>query len=71
MLVSAGEADLRGEEAVRALGAMKTIVTSELAPGEMMASDDAAAVQRVTETLLKMGKLDIADLEKAFRDEQA
>ncbi len=68
MLVSAGEADLRGEEAVRALGAMKTIVTSELAPGEMMASDDAAAVQRVTETLLK---LDIADLEKAFRDEQA
>ena len=50
---------------------MKTIVTSELAPGEMMASDDAAAVQRVTETLLKMDKLDIADLEKAFRDEQA
>ena len=37
--------------------------------GEMMASDDAAAVERVTAAFLKMNKLDIATLEKAFRDE--
>ena len=37
--------------------------------GEMMASDDAAAVERVTTAFLKMKKLDIAELEKAFRNE--
>ncbi len=40
-----------------------------LALGEMMASDDAAAVERVTAAFLKMKKLDIAELEKAFRNE--
>ncbi|MCE2441323.1 MAG: VOC family protein [Candidatus Latescibacteria bacterium] len=37
--------------------------------GEMMASDDAAAVERVTAAFLRMNKLDIAELEKAFRNE--
>ncbi|MCY4539512.1 MAG: VOC family protein [Chloroflexi bacterium] len=36
---------------------------------EMMKSDDAAAVERVTAAFLKMDKLDIATLEKAFRSE--
>ena len=36
--------------------------------GEMLASDDAAAVERVTAAFLKMKKLDIAELEKAFRN---
>ena len=40
-----------------------------IALGEMMASDDAAAVERVTEAFMKMNKLDIAELEKAFRNE--
>lgn len=37
--------------------------------GEMMASEDAAAVERVTAAFLKMNKLDIAAMEKAFRNE--
>lgn len=37
--------------------------------GEMMASDDTAAVGRVTAAFLKMKKLDIAELERAFHDE--
>ena len=37
--------------------------------GEMMASADTAAVERVTAAFLKMNKLDIAGMEKAFRDE--
>lgn len=37
--------------------------------GEMLASDDAAAVERVTAALLQMNKLDIAALEQAFRNE--
>ncbi len=37
--------------------------------GEMLGSDDAAAVERVTEAFLQMNKLDIAALERAFRDE--
>ena len=37
--------------------------------GEMLASDDAPAVERVTAALLKMKKLDIAVLEQAFRGE--
>ncbi len=37
--------------------------------GEMMSSGDAAAVARVTDAFLKMKKLDIAELERAFRDE--
>ena len=40
-----------------------------VALGKMQVSDDAAAVERVTATFLKMKKLDIAALEKAFRDE--
>ena len=40
-----------------------------VALGEMLASDDAAAVERVTAAFLKMKKLDIAELEKAFRNE--
>ena len=40
-----------------------------VALGKMLAGDDAAAVERVTATLLKMKKLDIAALEKAFRNE--
>ena len=39
-----------------------------IALGEMLASDDAPAVERVTEAFLKMNKLDIAELEKAFRN---
>ena len=35
----------------------------------MLASDDAAAVARVTEAFTKMNKLDIAALERAFRDD--
>ena len=35
--------------------------------GDMLASDDAAAVVRVTEAFMGMGKLDIAELERAFR----
>jgi len=38
---------------------------------EMMKSDDAAAVERVMAAFLPMDKLDIAALEKAFRDEKA
>ena len=38
-----------------------------IALGEMLASDDAAAVERVTAAFLKMKKLDIAELERAFR----
>lgn len=38
---------------------------------EMLKSEDAAAVERVTQAFLKMDKLDIAELERAFRDEQA
>ncbi len=40
-----------------------------IALGEMMAGNDAAAVERVTAAYLKMNKLDIAGLEKAFRNE--
>ena len=36
---------------------------------EMMSSGDAAAVARVTAAFMKMNKLDIAALERAFRDE--
>ena len=43
------------------------IVPSAL--GEMMASDDTAAVERVTAAFMKMNKLDIAGMEKAFRNE--
>ena len=37
--------------------------------GEMLASDDSAAVARVTEAFMKMSKLDIAALERAFGGE--
>ena len=40
-----------------------------LALGEMLASDDAEAVERVTAAFLKMKKLEIGELEKAFRNE--
>ena len=40
-----------------------------IALGEMLASDDAAAVERVTDAFQKMNKLDIAELERAFRNE--
>ena len=36
---------------------------------DMLASDDAAAVVRVTEAFMKMNKLNIAQLERAFRNE--
>ena len=36
---------------------------------EMMASEDAKAVERVTAAFLQMKKLDIAELERAFRVE--
>ena len=36
--------------------------------GEMMGSDDAAAVERVTAAFMQMDKLVIAELEKAFND---
>ncbi len=42
---------------------------SPLALGEMMASPDSAAVERVTAAFLGMRKVDIAELERAFRDE--
>lgn len=34
--------------------------------GEMLASDDPAAVERVTAAFMEMNKLDIAELERAF-----
>lgn len=37
--------------------------------GEMLASDDAVSVERVTTAFLGIGKLDIAEMEKAFRNE--
>ena len=40
-----------------------------IALGEMLASPDSAAVERVTAAFLGMRKLDIAELERAFRDE--
>ena len=40
-----------------------------IALGEMLASDDAAAAERVTAAFLQMSKFDIAELEKAFRNE--
>ena len=40
-----------------------------IALGEMLESDDAAAVERVTTAFLKMDKLDITALENAFRDD--
>ncbi|MDE2860942.1 MAG: VOC family protein [Chloroflexota bacterium] len=43
------------------------IVPTALA--EMLSSDDAAAVERVTAAFLKMTKLDIGELDKAFRNE--
>ena len=39
--------------------------------GEMLEGDDAAAVERVTEAYLKMNRLEIVELEKAFRNERA
>ena len=42
---------------------------SPIALSEMLASEDQAAVARVTSAFLKMKKLDIAELERAFRDE--
>ena len=40
-----------------------------IALSEMMNSSDAAAVERVTAAFLEMKKLDVAALERAFRDE--
>ena len=40
-----------------------------IALSEMMNSSDAAAVERVTAAFLDMKKLDVAALERAFRDE--
>lgn len=40
-----------------------------MALGEMLGSENTAAVERVTAVLLQMNKLDIAALEQAFRDE--
>jgi len=40
-----------------------------IALGEMLESDDTAAVERVTAALLQMNKLDITALEQAFRGE--
>ena len=37
--------------------------------GEMLSSEDEAAVERMTAALLEMNKLDIAALERAFRGE--
>ena len=37
--------------------------------GELMSSDDAAAVERVVAAFMTMNKLIISELEKAFRDE--
>lgn len=37
--------------------------------GEMLASDNPAAVERVTAAYMEMSKLDIAELERAFRGE--
>ncbi len=37
--------------------------------GELLASDDAAAVERITQAFLKMDKLIIVELERAYRGE--
>ncbi len=42
---------------------------SPIALSEMLNSSDAAAVERVTQAFLTMRKLNIAELERAFRDE--
>ncbi len=46
-------------------------ISWQIAPalGEMLASDDAAAVERVTAAFLQMSRFDIVELEKAFRNE--
>ena len=68
-----GTPDIRGGEESRLCGWLIDRFGTLLADradsilGEMMASDDAAAVnKRVTEAFTKMNKLDIAELEKAF-----
>lgn len=35
--------------------------------GDMLSSDDSAAVVRVTEAFMQMNKIDITELERAFR----
>ena len=44
-------------------------ISWQIALGEILASDDAAAVERVAAAFLQMSKFDIAELEKAFRNE--
>lgn len=72
-LIAAGDSDSDGGEGSRCgwltdrFGVSWQIVP--IALGEMLSSEDTAAVERVTAAFLQMGKLEIAELEKAFRSE--
>ncbi len=65
-LTSGGGKESRCGWLVDRFGVSWQIIPARL--GAMLGSDDAAAVERVTASFLKMNKLDIAELEKAFRD---
>ena len=66
LIADGGEASRCGWLVDR-FGVSWQIVPSAL--GEMLSSADAAAVERVTAAVLTMNKLDIAELERAFRAE--
>ncbi len=67
MTADGGEESQCGWQTTDRFGVSWQIVPVVL--GKMLASEDAAAVKRVTEAFLKMKKPDIAELEKAFRNE--
>ncbi|MXZ76436.1 MAG: VOC family protein [Gemmatimonadetes bacterium] len=66
-LVSGGGQESRCGWLVDRFGVSWQIVPARL--GEMLASDDPAAVERVTAAFMEMSKLDIAELDRAFRGE--
>ena len=66
-LIAAGGAPSRCGWLTDRFGVSWQITPTRL--GEMLASDDSAAVERVTQAFLKMEKLDIAELERAYGDE--
>jgi len=66
-LTSAGGAESQCGWLTDRFGVSWQIVPVRL--GELLASDDAAAVERVTAALLQMNKLDIAALEQAYRND--
>ena len=69
MMTTNGGAESVGGWLTDRFGVSWQISTTRLR--EMLASDDAAAVARVTRAFMSMKKLDIAALESAFRGEVA